>query len=126
MASSLADLSRNGIPVRAVNVDDKARIIKEGEVLTTCAPVTYINRNLLVTITESSDALINEILQNAKLNLDQRSAVERLLIQFQDLISKTSSDVGRTKVTRHQIDTGNHSPIKQHPRRLPFTKQEKV
>ncbi|GFV58536.1 retrovirus-related Pol polyprotein from transposon 412 [Trichonephila clavipes] len=27
---------------------------------------------------------------------------------------------------KHRIDTGEHPPIKQHPRRLPFAKQEKV
>ena len=75
-------------------LDDKARDIKEGEVLATCAPVSCINRNLEATITESSDTLINEILQSAELNPEQRSAAERLLIEFKDLFSRTSGDVG--------------------------------
>ncbi|GFS71573.1 transposon Ty3-G Gag-Pol polyprotein [Nephila pilipes] len=29
-------------------------------------------------------------------------------------------------MTRHRIDTGNHLPIKQHPKRLPFNNQEEV
>ena len=52
------------IPVRVVNEDDKARVIKESEVLAACVPVTCINRNLQATITESSDALISGILQS--------------------------------------------------------------
>ena len=43
VASSLVDLSRNVSLVRVVNVGDKARVIKDGEVLATCAPVTCIN-----------------------------------------------------------------------------------
>ena len=112
--------------MRVVNVCDKARDIKKGEVLGTCAPVNYINLNLQTIITESSDTLINEIIQSAELNPEQRSAAERLLMEFKDLFSKTSGDVGRTKDTQHRIDTGNHPPIKQHPRRLPFAKQEEV
>ncbi|GFS86536.1 retrovirus-related Pol polyprotein from transposon 412 [Trichonephila clavipes] len=42
------------------------------------------------------------------------------------LFSKTSEDFGRTRLTKHRIDTGDHPPIKQHPRRLPFAKQEEV
>ena len=62
MSSSLVDLSRNVIPEGVVNVGNKARAIKEGEVLATCAPFTCINRNLQATITESSATLISEIL----------------------------------------------------------------
>ena len=76
MTSSLLNLSRNVIPVRVVNVGEKARVIKEGEVLAACAPVTCINQNLQVTLAESSDTLIREILQSAELNPEQRSAVE--------------------------------------------------
>ena len=64
------------IPVRVINVSDKARVIKEDEVLATCAPVPCITRNLQATITQSSDTLISEILQSAELNPEQRSAVE--------------------------------------------------
>ncbi|GFW97567.1 retrovirus-related Pol polyprotein from transposon 412 [Trichonephila clavipes] len=50
-----------------------------------------------------------------------------LITEFQYLFSRTSEDLERTRLkTRHQIDTGEHPPIKQHPRRLPFAKQEEV
>ncbi|GFV20001.1 retrovirus-related Pol polyprotein from transposon 412 [Trichonephila clavipes] len=39
---------------------------------------------------------------------------------------QNSSDIGHTTVTQHRIDTADHPPIKQHPRRLPFAKQEEV
>ncbi|GFU59931.1 retrovirus-related Pol polyprotein from transposon 412 [Trichonephila clavipes] len=44
----------------------------------------------------------------------------------QNLFDRNSSDIGHTTVTQHRIDTADHPPIKQHPRRLPFVKQEEV
>ncbi|GFW79796.1 hypothetical protein TNCV_2590161 [Trichonephila clavipes] len=44
----------------------------------------------------------------------------------QNLFDRNSSDIGHTTVTQHRIDTADHPPIKQHPRRLPFAKQEEV
>ncbi|GFX16047.1 retrovirus-related Pol polyprotein from transposon 412 [Trichonephila clavipes] len=46
--------------------------------------------------------------------------------KFEDVFSRNSSDIGHTTVTQHRIDTADHPPIKQHPRRLPFAKQEEV
>ncbi|GFT34843.1 retroviral aspartyl protease family protein [Nephila pilipes] len=127
VASSLVDLSRNVIPVRVANIiSDKAKVIKEGEVLATCTPVTCINRIFQATLSESSDSLINELIQSAELDDKQRSAAGKLLRGFEELFSRKLDDVRRTKMTRHRTDTGNHLPIKQHPRRLPFAKQEEV
>ncbi|GFR07460.1 transposon Ty3-I Gag-Pol polyprotein [Trichonephila clavata] len=50
-----------------------------------------------------------------------------MLREFKELVPKSSEEFGRTNLTKHRIDTGNHTPIKQHPRRLPFAKvEEKV
>ncbi|GFV82332.1 retrovirus-related Pol polyprotein from transposon 17.6 [Trichonephila clavipes] len=56
----------------------------------------------------------------------QKSSAERLFQEFEDVFSRNSSDIGHTTVTQHRIDTADHPPIKQHPRRLPFAKQEEV
>ncbi|GFU24863.1 retrovirus-related Pol polyprotein from transposon 412 [Trichonephila clavipes] len=45
-----------------------------------------------------------------------------LIKEFQCLFS--SEDFGRTRLTKHRIDTGEDHPIKPHPGRLPFAKQE--
>ncbi|GFX28108.1 retrovirus-related Pol polyprotein from transposon 297 [Trichonephila clavipes] len=57
---------------------------------------------------------------------EQKSSAERLFQEFEDVFSRNSSDIGHTTVTQHRIDTADHHPIKQHPRRLPFAKQEEV
>ncbi|GFY12392.1 hypothetical protein TNCV_284951 [Trichonephila clavipes] len=59
-------------------------------------------------------------------SIRQKSSAERPFQEFEDVFSRNSSDIGHTTVTQHRIDTADHPPIKQHPRRLPFAKQEKV
>ncbi|GFR27698.1 transposon Ty3-I Gag-Pol polyprotein, partial [Trichonephila clavata] len=49
-----------------------------------------------------------------------------LIDEYEELFSCTSSDLGRTKLAQHRIETGNHSPIKQNPRRLPIAKTTEV
>ncbi|GFS98370.1 retrovirus-related Pol polyprotein from transposon 412 [Trichonephila clavipes] len=57
----------------------------------------------------------------------QKEKLRRKTVQeFEDVFSRNSSDIGHTTVTQHRIDTADHPPIKQHPRRLPFAKQEEV
>ena len=48
----------------------------------------------------------------------------RLLVQFlnknADVFATSSDDLGRATKVQHTIDTGEHRPIKQHPRRVPL------
>ncbi|GFT36599.1 retrovirus-related Pol polyprotein from transposon 17.6 [Trichonephila clavipes] len=76
--------------------------------------------------TESIRQLTPDLLENAELSPEQKSSAERLFQEFEDVFSRNSSDIGHTTVTQHRIDTVDHPPIKQHPRRLPFAKQEEV
>ncbi|KFM56688.1 Retrovirus-related Pol polyprotein from transposon 412, partial [Stegodyphus mimosarum] len=126
IASALVDLSGTVIPVRVANVTDKARVIKKGEVVAECTPVTSVERKSNISKPVSSDNIISELLQNAQLNDEEKNAAERVIKDLQDVFSRSSSDVGRTSLTQHRIDTGDHPPIKQHPRRLPIAKQEEV
>ncbi|GFV08674.1 hypothetical protein TNCV_4055581 [Trichonephila clavipes] len=57
---------------------------------------------------------------------NRKAPQKRLFQEFEDVFSRNSSDIGHTTVTQHRIDTADHPPIKQHPRRLPFAKQEEV
>ncbi|GBM82539.1 hypothetical protein AVEN_29327-1 [Araneus ventricosus] len=44
VAKTFVDLSKGTIPVRVANLSDKPNVIKKGEVLAKCAPVTCIER----------------------------------------------------------------------------------
>ncbi|GFV39387.1 retrovirus-related Pol polyprotein from transposon 412 [Trichonephila clavipes] len=125
IASSVVDLSNSVIQVRMANISDKTRTIQEGEVIAACAPVTCVDRKCNSQDLSSED-LVKDLLQNTDLDVKQRCAAEGLIKEFQSLFSRTSEDFGRTRLTKHRIDTGELPPIKQHPRRLPFAKQEEV
>ena len=58
----------------------------------------------------------------------ENEALKTLLSKFPDVISLHSNDLGRTSVTvvRHKIHTGDATPVKQPPRRLPFHQREPV
>ncbi|GFY19212.1 retrovirus-related Pol polyprotein from transposon 17.6 [Trichonephila clavipes] len=125
IASSVVDLLNSVIPVRIANISDRTRTIQEGEVIAACVPVTCVDRKCN-TQDLSSENLVKDLLQNTDLDEKQRCAAGGLITEFQSLFSRTSEDFGRTRLTKHRIDTGEHPPIKQHPRRLPFAKQEEV
>ena len=52
-------------------------------------------------------------------DLDQadKNSVLAVLSEFEDVFEAT---LGHTNVATHTIDTGNSTPIKQRPRRLPY------
>ncbi|GFS99125.1 retrovirus-related Pol polyprotein from transposon 412 [Trichonephila clavipes] len=98
----------------------------KGEVLATCSPVTCVCKSSSLLLSNSPQQLTPDLLENAELSPEQKSSAERLFQEFEDVFSRNSSDIGHTTVTQHRIDTADHPPIKQHPRRLPFAKQEEV
>ncbi|GFW03042.1 retroviral aspartyl protease family protein [Trichonephila clavipes] len=123
IASSVVDLSNSVIPGGIANISDKTRTIQEGEVIAACAPVTCVDRKCNSQDLSAED-LVKDLLQNTDLDKKQRCATGGLIKEFQGQSSRTPEDFGRTNLTKHRIDTGEHPPIKQHPQRLPFTKQE--
>ncbi|GFV82269.1 hypothetical protein TNCV_2791671 [Trichonephila clavipes] len=103
IASTLVDLSRKTIPSSNVCLQSSSLLLSN-----------------------SPQQLTPDLLENAELSPEQKSSAERLFQEFEDVFSRNSSDIGHTTVTQHRIDTADHPPIKQHPRRLPFAKQEEV
>ncbi|GFV82393.1 retrovirus-related Pol polyprotein from transposon 412 [Trichonephila clavipes] len=101
-------------------------IRQKGKVLATCSPVTCVCKSSSLLLSNSPQQLTPDLLENAELSPEQKSSAERLFQEFEDVFSRNSSDIGHTTVTQHRIDTADHPPIKQHPRRLPFAKQEEV
>ncbi|GBL67472.1 Retrovirus-related Pol polyprotein from transposon 297 [Araneus ventricosus] len=111
-------------PVRVLNLDNKPKTVDKGAVIATCEPVV----DIVARPQEFSESLRLPLdLENLEgLNEEQRTAVKELLQEFQNLFSTNDSDVGRCNMTQHRINTGNHPPIKQYPRRLPLAKKEEA
>ena len=43
----------------------------------------------------------------------QRQQLENLLKQYEDIFANNENELGRTNIVKHEIDTGDHKPIKQ-------------
>ena len=48
-----------------------------------------------------------------------QKAFDRLCEKYDDIISKNSGDIGKTRLVEMEIDTGNHPPIASKPYTLP-------
>ena len=55
-----------------------------------------------------------------ELDEDESQQVKEFLCEFQHVFSRDESDLGLTHLAEHVIDTGNATPIKQPPRRVPM------
>ncbi|GBO29548.1 Retrovirus-related Pol polyprotein from transposon 412 [Araneus ventricosus] len=124
VAATLVDLEMEAIPVRVLNLNNKPKILDKGDVTATCEPVV----DIVARPQEFSGAQhLQSTLENLQiLNEEQRTAVRKSLDEFQDLFSICDADVGRCNMTQHRINTGDHPPIKQYPRRLPLARKEEA
>ena len=60
------------------------------------------------------------------LSEDQRGQFVSLVTEYEDIFAKDSSDLGKTGLLEHTIDTGDCKPVKQPPRRVPPYKREVI
>ncbi|GFV20481.1 retrovirus-related Pol polyprotein from transposon 412 [Trichonephila clavipes] len=103
IASTLVDLSRKTIPSSNVCL-----------------------QKFELALSNSPQQLTPDLLENVDLSPERKAPQKDCSKNLKTCFSRNSSDIGHTTVTQHRIDTADHPPIKQHPRRLPFAKQEEV
>ena len=103
------------------------------------APVTLYQNTSVGTFSQLDNRLAtkkqrqNKPLVSEQFDLDtmnlsnpQRKELASLLDEFTDIFSSGPADLGRTGIVQHRIDTGDHPPIKQAPRRVPMHQQGTV
>ena len=56
----------------------------------------------------------------------QATELKQLLADFADVFALGNSELGCNHLAHHGIDTGDHPPIRQPPRQVPFTLRRKV
>ncbi|GBM96236.1 Retrovirus-related Pol polyprotein from transposon 297 [Araneus ventricosus] len=124
VAATLVDLEMEAIPVRVLNLNNKPKILDKGDVIVTCEPVV----DIVARPQEFSGAQhLPSILESLEiLNEKQRRKERKLLKEFQNLFSTCDADDGHCNMTQHRINTGDHPPIKQYPRRLPLARKEEA
>ena len=74
----------------------------------------------------TSDILNSISIDKSSLSVVQRNQVENLVSRFHHLFAISPSELGHTNLVEHSINTGDHPPIKQPVRRLPFALRHTV
>ena len=80
---------------------------------------------------EATTRRVRELLEKLhpdQWNLDekQKYQMETLVAKYHDTFALDQSELGQAHRVTHNIDTDDHEPIKQHPRRVPFALRGKV
>ena len=134
LARVLAQPKDDMVPVRVINPSP--------------APVTLYQNTSVGTFSQLEDGALEsascnrlstkktrrtKLLVSGQFDLDamnlskpQRKELASLLDEFTDIFSSGPADLGRTSIVQHCIDTGDHPPIKQAPRRVPMHQQGTV
>ena len=89
---------------------------------------TDSNPEVSVNATDMLPEYLHVVWENSTENLSSEQAlqVKELLLKHKDVFAKDKTDLGRTNVVKHTINTGDAAPVKQNPRRLPLSKREVV
>ena len=65
-------------------------------------------------------------LQTAELSTEQLEELKEMIKNNSDVFAMNPSELGSTDLVTHHIDTADHSPIRQLPRRMPFSLRGKA
>ena len=142
LARSVVAPSSQIIPLRMLNLDEKAKKLYKSTVVGTCDPILEVFDSVssghetsaarvgkVVHSDNNSSNLpdyLKVILEDCGKNLDtyQEAAVESLVRKYGDIFAVNKTDRGRTDLVQHRINTGSHPPFKQRPRHLPISQRE--
>jgi len=118
------------VPVRVMNVTTEPLELKQGKVMSLLQTVTVATTGALPAPSTSSanlqvlrqlaDAVDDEVPDEA------RAKLMRLLVEYSGVFSFDETDLGRTSVIKHSIDTEGARPVRQPLRRQPPAHQEAI
>ncbi|CAG2217067.1 unnamed protein product [Mytilus edulis] len=146
VARSLVDPSQGRIILRIANTSNFEKTVQKNTCLAECqayADVTEpacepaaASQNIFkltdkITNKSNSDSLPDHLVDLFKsgsklLSETQTLQFQRLLQKHSNAFAKSKNDLGCTDMIQHKINTGNATPVKQNPRRLPVTMQEEA
>ncbi|KRX32928.1 hypothetical protein T05_9402 [Trichinella murrelli] len=132
-ACSLSRTHRGTVPVRLLNGTDTPITLFKDPKLGTYS-TTYSTASTRKTVeapNAESTRKYSELIENmAKLSHDVSHTIRRrlrtLLWKYKQIIATYEYNTGRTNACKHSINTGDASPIKQPPRRIPYHQKETV
>ena len=75
---------------------------------------------------DNTSVVTNIKLPGDYLSDEQQVELRNVLSKYSDVFAKSDSDLGRTDVLEHAIDTQGHAPIFQRPYRVPETQRKVI
>ena len=137
MAKSINDGNPNTIPLRIMNPTNQTLTLEKGYIAATCEVIEIVENKQAASICSVATGKtmaklmphLNKLCESSNKNVShsQKAELQIFLCNFKNIfVSKSSTDIGRTKLVKHQIDTGNSKPIRQPPTRIPFAKRAEV
>ena len=138
LAKSLVNPNELHVPLRLANLSDTTQQLSKNTIIATCEPAFPCDKLDIESKSDETKSFcpnntdnqipshLQKMWDDCKDNLtsDQKESVIKLLNQVEHLFSKGKTDIGKTDLVTHKIDTGDSQPIKQAPRRLPFSKRQ--
>ncbi|KAL5496456.1 hypothetical protein EMCRGX_G012740 [Ephydatia muelleri] len=126
--------SSNVVPVRILNPRDEMVVLKKG---TQIASMELLEQDPVINIsTVMKNAEVSLECQNILWDLvskvgshiseSEREQLYSLLVEFADVFSFSSKDLGRTKELKHHIFTSDAQPVHLSPRRIPQARREEL
>ena len=134
VARVVCNVNRGVVPVRVINVTEDPLILKQGmRIGTLDTNITVMDsiddskEDVSKICSWSGDSLVREFgLDEKGLSPAELQSVLDLLNKHAAVFSTSDTDLGRTHLTMHQIDTGAAKPVKMGPRRVPLHLQQEV
>lgn len=122
---------RKEVPVRILNTNMYSVTLKKNTILGESCSVMSVTgsiddgQNTTHKGSKCSQKLL-EVLTSSCTNLEpgHMKEVKKLIEEYCDVFAIDDSQMGRTNLVKHPINTGNADPIRQHPRRLPIAKRD--
>ena len=122
------------VPIAIMNTATEPTELVSGTKLAECCPLVK-SANPHITHNSKSPAtacaavgvlkLQTEIdrVIDSSLDAAEKDKITKLLLEFSDVFSQ---ELGLIDVTKHTVNTGDHPPIKQRPRRLPYVYRDEA
>ena len=135
MARVIVERTETTLPVRVFNPGKKECVIRRGTLAGHLTPISEIediedcqgNTSPKDDVHVVPEHLL-DLFQRSKEGIDSmfHDKIAKLLCENQDIFAKSDSDIGKTGLVQHHINTGNNPPIRERPRRFPPKEQEEI
>ena len=113
-----------------VNLSDQAVKINQNSVLEDTESIFCNDSNLHESLPCNPQVPehLKVLLENpsSRLSSGEKHKLSQLLVRYQDVFMTSDGNLGQTDLVEHEIETGDQSPIKIPPRRLPIFKRDQV